>query len=327
MTGAEPIVVAVDGGGSKTDVVSLDLEGRVLANARGPRSSPHVVGLDASVAVIDALVGEVARDARVVQADVYLSGLDLPIELERYRAALAGRSWALGGLVVDNDLFALLRAGTEAPNAVAVICGTGINAVGIRADGATVRFPALGEISGDWGGGFGLGSAALWHAARAVDGRGQATALVDAVRERLGVESIDQLIEQLHFGERESGDLSALAPVVFEAAASGDDVAMSLVDRQAEEVVAFVRAIVERLSLADRAFPVVLGGGLFEVETPRLSEGIAAGVHAVAPRAELVHVRRRPIAGAALLALAHAGASAEAIGSADAAFGAAATAV
>ncbi|MFC7586672.1 hypothetical protein ACFQYP_25240 [Nonomuraea antimicrobica] len=33
------------------------------------------------------------------------------------------------------------------------------------------RFPALGRISGDWGGGQGLAEEALWHAIRAEDGR------------------------------------------------------------------------------------------------------------------------------------------------------------
>lgn len=320
MTAREAVAVAVDGGGSKTDVVALSLDGRVVARVRGPGSSPHMIGLAASVSLIDELVTSVVGDASVVQADLYLSGLDLPIELERYREALTGKSWAASGLVVDNDLFALLRAGTEEPDAVAVICGTGINAVGIRADGATVRFPSLGEISGDWGGGYGLGTAALWHAARAVDGRGPSTSLVASLIEQLGVDSIAQLIEQLHFGERESADLAAFAPAVLAAASSGDAVAESIIDRQADEIVAFVRAIVARLGFENQAVTVVLGGGLLEADTPRLRDAIVAGIGEVAPLAQIVHVDRPPIVGAAMLALAHAGAPASALALARTAF-------
>lgn len=320
MSAAEPLIVAVDGGGSKTDVVSLTLDGAVVARTRGLGSSPHFLGLDASVALVDSLVQHVTEGAEVVQANLYLSGLDLPIELDRYRAALAHKPWASARLELDNDLFALLRAGTESPDAVCVVCGTGINAVGVRADGATVRFPSLGEISGDWGGGYGLGTAALWHAARAVDGRGPQTALVGALLEAVGVASIPQLIEQLHFGQRDSAELAAVAPAILAAAASGDDVARALVERQAEEIVAFVRAIVERLGLTDTPVPVVLGGGLLDNDATRLHEAIALGISHVAPLAELVHVRRPPIAGAALLALAHAGAGPQAISLADAAF-------
>ena len=53
---------------------------------------------------------------------------------------------------------------------MAVVCGAGINCVGMRPDGRTARFPALGRFSGDWGGGWALAEEALYHAARAADG-------------------------------------------------------------------------------------------------------------------------------------------------------------
>ncbi len=181
------LVVAVDGGGTKTDAVALTMDGQLVARRRGPGSSPHFEGLGRSVEVVDGLVREVAGDATVRQVDLYLSGLDLPIEIERYRAAVEPLPWSQGGLVIDNDLFALLRSGTDEPDAVAVVCGSGVNAVGVRADGATVRFPSLGNLSGDWGGGSGLGPEALWFAARDIDGRGEPTTLTTAICAELGV--------------------------------------------------------------------------------------------------------------------------------------------
>ena len=59
--------------------------------------------------------------------------------------------------VVRNDTFAVLRAGTERPWGVAVVCGYGTNCSGIGPDGRSFRFPAFGEISGDWGGGQDIG--------------------------------------------------------------------------------------------------------------------------------------------------------------------------
>ena len=75
---------------------------------------------------------------------------------------------------LDNDTFALLRAGTDAANRIAVVCGAGINCVGVSAAGEMLRFPSVGVISGDWGGGATLGTEALFLAVRAEDGRGQA---------------------------------------------------------------------------------------------------------------------------------------------------------
>lgn len=313
MRGADAgVIVAVDGGGSKTDAVALSIDGALLGRRRGPGSSPHFEGLAASAATVDGLVREVAAGRPVVHAGLYLSGLDLPVEIAEYRAAVADRDWA-ASLDVDNDLYALLRAGTDEADAVAVVCGTGMNAIGVRADGAEVRFPALGPISGDWGGGAGLGEAALWHAARDADGRGPATALREAIVARLGLSGIEELIEALHFGRRDGAELAALAPLVFDAARAGDAVALALVDRQAEEIVAFARACLVRLELRGRETPVILGGGIVGARDPRLLDGIAAGLARDAPGARMEVFEGPPITGAALLALAAAGADAEAL--------------
>ncbi|MFT3888783.1 MAG: BadF/BadG/BcrA/BcrD ATPase family protein [Arachnia sp.] len=300
------LVVAVDGGGSKTDVVAVTLDGEVRSRLTGPGSSPHLEGLAGSVETIDALVREALGGAEPLGVDLFVSGLDLPVEEDRYRAALAELSWG-GRAVVENDLFALLHSGTEEPDAIAVVCGTGINAVGLRRDGAQVRFASLGELSGDWGGGTGLGGQALWHAARDVDGRGPATLLTTAICGALGAPSVPALIEDIHLERRPFAILNALSPVVFACADAGDPVAQGLVDRQADEIVAYVRAITARLGLV--AVPIVLGGGILRAGHARLQGRIAARVADVAPGSRLVIPETAPITGAALHALARAGAS------------------
>jgi N-acetylglucosamine kinase-like BadF-type ATPase len=310
--GLTPVVVAVDGGGSKTDVVAVTLDGDLAGRSRGPGSSPQYSGLAASVALVDRLVREAVDDHQVCHAGLYLSGLDLASEVTAYRGGVVGLDWAANGLDVDNDLFALLRAGTDEPDAVAVICGTGMTAVGVRADGASARFLAIGAISGDWGGGHGLGAEALFHAARDVDRRGPHTLLTAAVEKEFGVPVLT-LSEELHLGRREHSQLARLAPAVFAAADAGDPVAQGVVDRQADEVVAFVRACLTRLDLFGRPIPVVLGGGVLQARHARLEQRVAAGVAELAPSARLVTLAQPPIVGAALLALSAAGAGPEAI--------------
>ncbi|AWB96919.1 N-acetylglucosamine kinase [Agromyces badenianii] len=307
------LIVAIDAGGSKTDAVALTIDGELVAHRRGPGSSPHLEGLADAVRVVDELVRAVARGERVEHASLFVSGLDLPVEIEQYADAITGFDWAGESTVVDNDLYALLRAGTDELDAVAIICGTGVNAIGVRADGADVRFPALGGISGDWGGGSGIGEQALWHAARDADGRGPHTMLSAVIVEQLGVESVPALIEDLHFGRRDSSELTALTPAVFEAARAGDAVAAGLVDRQAEELVAFARACVTRLGLERRSIPIVLGGGIVRSGDERLISGITAGLAQVAPEARIEILETAPIVGAALLALGNAGAAPEAL--------------
>ncbi len=324
------VLVAVDGGGTKTDVLVLHPDGTLLGRTRGRDSCAQVIGVPESVAVVDQLVLEALEEAgraaggpvTVGRAGIFLSGLDLPVEIEELRAGLAAVPWvgAADEVLVDNDTFALLRAGTPERQAVAVVCGTGINCVGRRADGATARFPALGPISGDFGGGWELGQEAVWHAARAVDGRGPATSLADLVPAELGRPDMAAVIEDLHRGRLDRGVLPTLAPLLFRAAADGDAVAATVVDRQADEVVALAVAALRRLGLEDADVPVVLGGGVLAARDPRLMEGIREGLARRAPRVRIELTTAPPVLGAALLVL-------EAEGSSDAALARAAHAL
>lgn len=305
-TDISDIVLAVDGGGSKTDVVLLDTDGRLLAWERGPGSSPQIIGLDQSVRVIDSLISRVLGRhdlARLRHVGLYLSGLDFAEEIIAFKAAIADLPWSATGLTVDNDLHALLRSGTEEDDAVAVICGTGMNAIGVHHDGVTVRFAALGALSGDWGGGSELGDAVIWHAARAEDGRGPTTLLRELLLAATEEPSVSALIENVHLRRTARNSFSDLAPLVFQAASAGDAVAVGVVHRQAEEIVAYVRACVHRLGFASTRIPLVLGGGVARGRDPLLLGTIRhqLAIHAPLTRLEIVDVP--PVVGAASLVL------------------------
>jgi N-acetylglucosamine kinase-like BadF-type ATPase len=203
----------------------------------------------------------------------------------------------------------VLRAGTERGWGVAVVCGAGINCVGVAPDGRCARFPALGAITGDWGGGYDVGLAALSAAARSADGRGPRTALEPAVGAHFGLPGAAAVGEAIHERRLPGRRLVELAPLVL-GLAGEDAVAAEISERLAHEVVAFARVALERLGLQDDAVDVVLGGGLLRAEHAHLAAGIERRLAAVAPRAAIRLTGDPPIVGAALLALDAAGARA-----------------
>ncbi len=302
------LFLAIDGGNSKTDVVIGTGDGEVLSFLRGPRSSPHTLGIPGAMRLLSALVEQARLVAglpaatKLTQASVFLAGADLPIEVSRLQAAVGALAWATVS-TVDNDTFALLRAGTANPDAIAVVCGAGINCVGRRADGRTARFSSLGPISGDWGGGHHLAALALWHAARGEDGRGPATALRDAVAAHFGQSSVEQLSAALHLGEIPAERVEELSEVLFAVAAAGDPVAAGVIIQQADEIVAMVRVAGTRLGLLDAPHAVVLGGGVLRARHPLLHDAVVAGIAQIAPLATVDVVTDPPVVGAALRAL------------------------
>ncbi|MFI9241848.1 N-acetylglucosamine kinase [Streptomyces sp. NPDC053086] len=305
LTAQPPTVLAIDAGNSKTDVAVVTAAGEVLATARGGGFRPPAVGVPAA---LDALAEPVARafaDAgvpSVSHVSACLANADLPVEEQQLAEALHARAWGTS-VEVRNDTFAILRAGVAEPRGVAVVCGAGINCVGMRPDGRTARFPAIGRISGDWGGGWGLAEEALWHAARAEDGRGEPTSLVRTLPAYFGLPTMYALIEALHLQHIGHDRRHELAPVLFATAADGDRVARTLVTRLAEEVTVMATVALSRLDLLTEETPVLLGGGVLTGGHAQLNDTVRDLLAVRAPKATARIVTASPVLGAALLGL------------------------
>ncbi|MFJ9035754.1 N-acetylglucosamine kinase [Streptomyces sp. NPDC102406] len=303
-------VLAVDAGNSKTDVAVVAADGSVVGTARGGGFQPPVVGVEAAVDVLADAVGQAFAQAgvdSVGHVSACLANADFPVEEAELARAVRARGWSTRASVdVRNDTFAVLRAGLfedAEPRGVAVVCGAGINCAGMLPDGRTARFPAIGRISGDWGGGGGLAEEALWHAARAEDGRGADTALMRTLPGHFGLSSMYALIEALHLGRIPAARRHECAPVLFATAADGDPVARALVDRMADEVVAMSTVALRRLDLLDEEVPVLLGGSVLAAQHPQLDTRIRESLAERAPKAVVRVVSERPVLGAALLGL------------------------
>ncbi|WP_405694809.1 N-acetylglucosamine kinase [Streptomyces sp. NBC_01185] len=312
--GVNASVLAIDAGNSKTDVALIGEDGTVLSTARGGGFQPPVVGVETAVDVLASAIGQALAASgepvgSVEHVSACLANADLPVEEAELAEALLARGWGRT-VEVRNDTFAILRAALDEPRGVAVVCGAGINCVGMVPDGRTARFPAIGRISGDWGGGSGLAEEALWFAARAEDGRGEPTELVRTLPGHFGLGSMYELIEALHRGLIPAGRRHELTPVLFATSAAGDTVASALVDRLAGEVVSMATVALGRLGLLAEEVPVVLGGSVLAARHSRLDEGIARLLSERAPKAVVQVVAEPPVLGAALLGLDHTGAPA-----------------
>jgi N-acetylglucosamine kinase-like BadF-type ATPase len=310
-------ILAVDGGGSKTDAVLLRRDGTIVGAARtrsadghASRSWPapsveerHLGSVGVAIARASARAGLDPERMPVAELGVFcLAGADLPSDDRRLLRWIGGNGWAAEP-VLRNDTFAVLRAGTDRPWGVAVVCGFGTNCSAVAPNGRITRFPAVGPISGDWGGANDLGAWAAWHAIRAEDGRGEPTTLEQVIPRHFGLRRPRQLTEALYRGRIPEERLAELAPIVFRAAVAGDEVARGLVDRQADEIVTMATTAMRRLRMTRLDADVVLGGGIFRNRDARFFRRIDDGMRAVAPAARTHVLHDPPVIGAALMGL------------------------
>src|SRR6266849_9278377 len=187
--GKRPAILAIDGGASKVDVALVTKSGVVVGAARhsdyanfGLDHEPPLDALEETIRLA-CLDGDIDPSSRpLAGVGVYcLAGADLPLDDRRITRQVKERGWT-ASTAIRNDTFAVMRAGSRRGWGVAVVCGSGLNVTGVGPDGRTVRFPSLGDLSGDQsdGGGW-LGRAALGAALRGRDGRGPRTVLENAV--------------------------------------------------------------------------------------------------------------------------------------------------
>jgi N-acetylglucosamine kinase-like BadF-type ATPase len=325
-------VLAIDGGNSKTDVALIAADGSILSAVRGGGSNHQSVGSERATAELRRLVRATAEKAGIsgdgpvaAHTSACLAGADLPEEEADLLALVQSLGWSVTSAVV-NDTFAVLRAGlTDEVNSVGsaqagagrhwgigVVCGAGTNCVGVAPDGRTTRFLSLGDLSGDWGGGGDLGPQALWWAARAEDGRGPETELRRAVPALFGLSRVEDVIIAMYYHKIDRAERHRLVPVLFEVADGGDEVARSVLARQADEICVMAEVAARRLGLdgssASGPLPVVLGGSVVAARNKLLTSAITARLADSLPGCDVRIVDIPPIAGAALLGLDQVGA-------------------
>jgi len=274
MPPAPELLLAVDGGGTKTQAVVADLEGKVLARGLAPSSTVHNVGFEQSclaltTAIEGALVnvlgpqarseGKVWRAARIAAACFGLAGIDSPedeAEVSRWvrEQAITSR------FAVVNDSELILAGGTPEGWGVALVGGTGSVCLGRTREGRTVRVGGWGPIIGDEGSGYQIAVSALHRVTQTADGRAQAKALLEAVLRHWSLKDALGLIRHVHAETTTPSEIAGLASVVLDLATRGDAEAKVIVDEAACELARHVQAVVRKLGVTKP--PLALSGGL-----------------------------------------------------------------
>ena len=302
------VVAGIDGGGTKTECWVADLEGRVLG--RGVAAGANVLATEraALCAALRECLHRALADAGREEGDLRAVCLALAGYWPGRASAptpqdLAGIFPEGTVLRLEPDVHAALQSAVGGGPGVALIAGTGSIAFGRRAQGATARAGGWGHLLGDEGSAYWIGLRAVHAALRSADGREEATVLARTIPGALGCASPADMVPLAYqcqaMGKRE---VSALAPLVTEAAAAGDPVATRILHDAAQELALLVAAVARPLGLEGEAFPVVATGGVFRAGGPIL-EPLRAALASRVPGARLSQAEVRPAWGAALLAI------------------------
>jgi N-acetylglucosamine kinase len=296
------VILAIDGGGSRTRCLAIDPAGKVLGAGEGGASNHLQAEMETVRASLEAAASAALAQAGMTRADVAcvsagLAGVDYDgAGADEMREMFGGFGFA--DAVINGDMV-IAHAGALAGEAgILALAGTGSCILGIDAQGTRVKVGGWGPIYGDEGSAYRIGQTALRAAARYADGRGEKTALLDAILETFGVSDFRKTIALVYLGNFAPRDVAALSRTAYQVAEAGDEIARGIFLQAGEELAEGVAAAARRLNLT--AAKVSYQGSVLHscaMVRQRMSERLKKDF----PQMEIAAPKFAPVVGAFLL--------------------------
>ncbi len=294
------LVAGIDGGGTKTEGVVLNEAGEVVARARGGSTNLNFV----SVQQCEQSVAQVCHQLvqRIDGAEVVLLYSTFLPDLAPVRAEIKRTFPHAQWLGVAEHRAVLSAGGVMEAYGIGVVAGTGSSTVGWRGEERHVSVGGWGMLLGDEGSATDIAIQALRAVMRALDGRGEPTALREEMMDYFGLQRVVDIVRKVYREEMPRHVLAGFAVRVSRAAHAGDRVAQRILQEAGVTLGSDVLVVARRLFAPDEAFPVVLGGGVFQAGD-WVIQPLRERVLAEFPRAQIIVPSASPAEGLARLAL------------------------
>lgn len=276
-------ILALEGGGTRSQAVLVDETGQVCASAVSRDVNTNFTAFSQAQAAVQKAVSQVLEQSGVPGERVgwlasALVGPKFGAETFGHLCPRAEYRYYGEGQVV------FARGGFYQPHGVALVAATGATAWVVRSDdGRREAFGGWGSLLGDEGSAHALGLSALRASTRAYEGRLDApTRLVETIAAHFGLDVEDYrggLVRVAYSGPLSRAEIAALASLVTGLASQGDVIAQRLVAKTAADLAWLGLHAVRSLFTPQESFPVVVAGGLVlagEMILAPLRSGLAA---------------------------------------------------
>jgi glucosamine kinase len=304
----QPLILGVDGGGTKTRVVVCQRDGVIVGRGEAGgfnlnNASPERCAEHLQIALKTAL-GK-APFPTIDSAFFGVCGVKDKVDEQAVRAVISQAGLSCHQLVVANDLSNVLAAGVPDGPALALIAGTGSHGVARDAQDRLTWCGGWGCVLDDVGSGYFLGKRGLQALTKAADGRGPKTLLSKKLLAALELDEASSLLRKVSDPTLGTAGIAALAPHIIAAAQQKDPVAQSILQEGAEGLAQIVHTLAQR-SVLPASVPIVLAGGVARSGRPYQTM-IQEAIGRYLPQAQFPELILPLECGAAALALKQAG--------------------
>jgi N-acetylglucosamine kinase-like BadF-type ATPase len=254
LTSKGNILLAVDGGGTRTRCAAYTLDGLRLASAEGGPSNhlsaerSHVLeSLQTTLPQTLRLCDRRMSDVLLVSAG--FAGVDFDGAGASEMKVILSEA-GFDQTLIHGDMVTAHAGALDGRPGVLALAGTGSAFFGISPVGDRLKLGGFGYAFGDEGGGYWIATQALRAASRAYDQRGEATALVESLCKALRVSDFSRVPRFLYSGDIHPAQIARLSLTVEAVATGGDQVAINILEQAGHELVLGAVTLVGRLKLS-----------------------------------------------------------------------------
>lgn len=250
----QEIILGVEGGGSKTEWVLLRQDGdatELLDQGKLPAANFRLITADH----LRQLLGQLPSNMK--RAGVFLAGCGTEADRIRLRS-ICESVWPGVQTAVGGDRESGFAAAFGSENGITVISGSGSAATGHK-DGKIENAGGNGHLLGDVGGGYSIGLKGLRSVFRRYDLEHRTTQPAEEILRSLMLNRMEELIAWAQNADKMA--IAGLAPVMFAAAANGDQKMQTIIEAGAVSLAQYTQSVAGWLDLESPA--VKLQGGVF----------------------------------------------------------------
>lgn len=266
-------LLAVDGGGTKTDAICADENGNIIGSGSSGPTNLTTTSVGASSFNLIEAIRQATQNLPADEEKLFpvlvmgLAGLDSQTEKEAaYEIFTQSLSvYNIGNFILVNDSLIALENGSSNANSLILISGTGSICFGKNQDGLTAKTSGMDFLLADQGSGYAIGRRVLREAVKSYDGRTKKSLLETLVCEHFRIPSILELKNEVYnplLSKIEIADLAHLFTLAYE---KGDEAAKDIYEKTVNEIIEMISTVVEKLQLNNDLFDCVFSGAIMKL--------------------------------------------------------------
>lgn len=294
-------VVGWDGGGTKTKMSVLDLQGNLLWSDTAGSLNFNSCPREEVIQTIDTLVGSLTKFtdnlAHCQGICICAAGISNKAGTEFLLEQLTKRG-ITGEITLVGDHEAAFMGAIGKPEGMILVSGTGSICYG-KNRGISHRTGGYGHLIDDEGSGYAIGRDLLATGVQLYDKRMSNSIVLELLYEELKVESVEELIRFTYQENWKKSKIASLAPLLLKALKEEDWCAEQICEKASRELVKLVLPVANLLSLENGELAFL--GGILEHYEP-ITHRVTALLTKEFPELHIVKPKGDSAIGAALLA-------------------------